>query len=114
MQQPTPNPSEIQFDLHHVARHNEGDSLHPQWRRDDEYAQAIQSQSQIGTPGLMQQSPDPFMNEPYGDDQYSPAASVGLGISYPGNNAGGLSPDPRSLTASPVIQTVTYVVEKHC
>lgn len=86
-QPPTPPSNELQYGLHHVARHNAGSPPHEEWRKENDYAQAVQSQSSYGSPGLAQQSSDPFMNEPYGDDRYQQdqnTAEVGLGVQYPG------------------------------
>lgn len=79
--------NELQYGLHHIARHNAGSPLQEAWTAGDEYSQTLTSQTNYGSPGLMQQSADPFMNESYGDDQYSQHSNQGtngLGIQYSG------------------------------
>lgn len=108
MQHPSkPSSSELQYGLHHVARHNADAPFEQDWKPNNDYAQAVQTDSSYVSTGMTQQSSDPFMNEPYGDDQYSHdhnSAGGGLGVRYPGytGQAGYLSPDDNGYSGSPV------------
>ena len=106
-QPPTPPTNELQYGLHHIARHNAGSSLHDEWPAPDDRASALPMQSNYGSPGLMQQSTDPYINELCGDDQYSRHSTSGpdgLGIQYPGySSQSGFPPSgPNAFSGSPV------------
>ncbi|KAL9052771.1 MAG: hypothetical protein Q9162_005191 [Coniocarpon cinnabarinum] len=86
---PTPPSNELQYGLHHVARHNAQSPLQGDWRAaTDGYSHNVQSpQDGFGSSGLIQQSADPFIGEPYGDDHYSShptSATIGLADAYSG------------------------------
>ena len=117
----TPPSNELQYGLHHIARHNASSPVQSDWKGTDDYSQALPFQSNYGSPGLMRQSDDLFLSEPYGDNHHqSPPhhdpGTNALGIRYSGYESQSelLSADPNALGQSPVRLILSKTAEVDC
>lgn len=88
----SPRSSDLPYGLRQLADHAAGSPLQQEWHHEE-----VHSSPQFASPGLMHHSPDPFVSQSYGDNQYPEISSrgMGLGIDY----AGSESPMPGYVAA---------------